>query len=167
MQLAGQIPWELFEVRFGVLYCPDNGHPSLPIRLMVDLLLPKHARGLSGKEVVEGRLNSPYAQYFCEKTHFQKDSSSLSRFLDTHPRIAPADCTGREMTSALAKKQEICELRQIEEATIKLTSRYVLLRSLNSPVAGLNDDSANGSDGYEIILTTLHRFFHFILEVTK
>ena len=41
VKLAGQMPWELFEKEFGELYCPDNGRPGLPNRLMVGLLLKR------------------------------------------------------------------------------------------------------------------------------
>ena len=37
VKLAGQIPWEWFEGRFGELYCPDYGFPGLPIRMMAAL----------------------------------------------------------------------------------------------------------------------------------
>ena len=84
MKLAEQIPWEMFEDHFEELYCPDNGRPSLPIRMMLRLLLLKHTRGISDEEVVEWWLNSPYVQIFCGETHFQQesqlDASSLSRF---------------------------------------------------------------------------------------
>lgn len=80
VQLAEQIPWELFEGRFGELHCLDNGHPGLLSRVMVVRLL-KHARGFSDDEVVEWWLD---AQYFYEESHFQQesqmDSSRLSRF---------------------------------------------------------------------------------------
>ena len=93
MKLAEQFPWEIFEDHFGELYCPDNGRPGLPIRMMVDLLLLKHTRGLSDEEVVEWWLDSPYAQYFCGETHFQQesqlDASSLSRF---RIRIGESGC---------------------------------------------------------------------------
>ena len=74
VKLAKQFPWEMFENHFGELYCPDNGHPGLPIRMMVGLLLLKHIRGLSDEEIVEWWLDSPYAQYFCGETHFQQES---------------------------------------------------------------------------------------------
>ena len=35
--LANKIDWEMFEREFSPLYCPDNGRPAKPIRLMVDL----------------------------------------------------------------------------------------------------------------------------------
>ena len=84
VKLAEQIPWEMFEKRFGKLYFPDCSHPGLPIRMMVGLLLLQHTRVLSDDEVMELWLESVYAQYFCGETHFQQesqlDSSSLSRF---------------------------------------------------------------------------------------
>ena len=73
MKLAERFPWEMFEDHFGEQYCPDNGRPGLPIRMMVGLLLPKHTRGLSDEEVVEWWLDSPNAQCFCGETHFQQE----------------------------------------------------------------------------------------------
>ena len=83
VQRAKQIPWVLFENRFGELYCPDNGRLGLSSQMMVGLGL-SHARGFSDDEVVEWRLDSPPAQYFYEERHFQlelqPESSSQSRF---------------------------------------------------------------------------------------
>jgi len=45
--LANQIQWDIFEQAFKGLYCPDNGRPAKPIRLMVGLLMLKHIRNLS------------------------------------------------------------------------------------------------------------------------
>ena len=42
VKLPEQMPWEMFEEKFGELYCPDNGRPGLPglpIRMMVGLLM--------------------------------------------------------------------------------------------------------------------------------
>ena len=93
VKLSEQIPWEMFEKHFGELYCPDNGRPGLPIRMMVGLLLLKHTRGFSDEEVVEWWLDSPTVQYFCGETHYQLesqlDTSSLSRFRD---RIGESGC---------------------------------------------------------------------------
>gem|GEM_PF-1794037 len=36
--LANHVDWQLFEDEFEPLYCPDNGPPAKPIRLMVGLL---------------------------------------------------------------------------------------------------------------------------------
>ena len=51
--LANKIDWEMFEREFSPLYCPDNGRPAKPIRLMVGLLILKHIRDLSDESVVE------------------------------------------------------------------------------------------------------------------
>lgn len=83
VQWTKQIPWELFENRFGELYCPDNGRLGLSSQMMVGLGL-KHARGFSDEKMVEWWLDSPHAQYFYEERHFhqesQMNSSSQSRF---------------------------------------------------------------------------------------
>ena len=37
-KLARIIDWNRLEAEFGSLYCPDNGRPGIPIRLMADVL---------------------------------------------------------------------------------------------------------------------------------
>ena len=92
VQLAEQIPWELFENRFEELYCPDNGRLGLSSQMMVGLGL-KHARGFSDEKVVEWWLDSPPAQYFYEERHFhqesQMNSNRLSRF---RSHIGKSEC---------------------------------------------------------------------------
>lgn len=44
--LANKIDWKMFEREFSPLYCPDNGRPEKPIRLMVGLLILKFAISL-------------------------------------------------------------------------------------------------------------------------
>ena len=91
VQLAGKIPWELFEDQFDALYCEDNGRPGLPLRMMAGLLLLKYTRGVSDEEMVEWWLDSPYVQYFCGEKYFQQyaplDASSLCRFSRPHRGI--------------------------------------------------------------------------------
>ena len=83
VQRAKQIPWEIFKDRFEESHCPDSGSLGLLSQMMIGLL-PKHARGYSDEKVVEWWLESPHAQYFDEKWHFQQesqmDSNRLSRF---------------------------------------------------------------------------------------
>jgi len=62
--LANQINWQQFEESFKDLYCPDNGRPAKPIRLMVSLLMLKHIRNLSDESVVEQWMENIYYQYF-------------------------------------------------------------------------------------------------------
>ena len=69
--LANKIDWEMFEREFSPLYCPDNGRPAKPIRLMVGLLILKHVRDLSDESVVEQWSENNYYQYFCREQEFQ------------------------------------------------------------------------------------------------
>ena len=49
-RMAGVIDWAALETQFGGLYCPDNGRPGVPIRLMAGLHLLKHTFALSDEE---------------------------------------------------------------------------------------------------------------------
>ncbi len=51
-RLALVLDWAALEAEFGKLYCPDNGRPGTPIRLMAGLHFLKHTFGLSDEEVV-------------------------------------------------------------------------------------------------------------------
>lgn len=62
--LANCINWQQFDEAFKDLYCPDNGRPAKPIRLMVSLLILKHIRNLSDESVVEQWAENSYYQYF-------------------------------------------------------------------------------------------------------
>ena len=92
-RLAGLIEWSVFDKEFGSLYCPDNGSPGKPMRLMVGLQYLKHCYGLSDEAVVSGWVENPYWQYFCGETYFQHeapiDPSSLTRF---RQRIGESGC---------------------------------------------------------------------------
>ena len=69
--LANKIDWEMFEREFSPLYCPDNGRPAKPVRLMVGLLILKHIRDLSDDSVVEQWSENNYYQFFCGEQEFQ------------------------------------------------------------------------------------------------
>lgn len=64
-QLSQKIDWTKFECSFSPLYCPDNGRPAKPIRLMCGLLILKHLRNLSDESVVKEFRENIYFQYFC------------------------------------------------------------------------------------------------------
>lgn len=68
--LANRINWQLFDDKFKNLYCPNNGRPAKPIRLMVSLLILKHVRNLSDESVVEQWAENSYYQYFGGFTSF-------------------------------------------------------------------------------------------------
>lgn len=68
--LANKVDWNIFEEAFLPLYCPDNGRPAKPIRLMVGLLMLKHILNVSNDSVVEQWSENNYYQYFCGETSF-------------------------------------------------------------------------------------------------
>jgi IS5 family transposase len=70
-KLAQIINWSALDAEFGALYCPDNGRPGVPIRLMAGLHFLKHTFGLSDEQVVAQWVLNPYWQYFCGEEFFQ------------------------------------------------------------------------------------------------
>lgn len=69
-KLSHKINWKRFEDAFSPLYCPDNGRPGKPIRLMCGLLILKHLRNISDESVVEQWSENAYFQYFCGMQEF-------------------------------------------------------------------------------------------------
>lgn len=69
-KLANQIDWAKLDNGFLPLYCPNNGRPSKPVRLMCGLLILKHLRNLSDESVVEQWSENAYYQYFCGMQEF-------------------------------------------------------------------------------------------------
>ena len=59
------------ERKFSPLYCPDNGRPAKPVRLIVGLLILKHVRNLSDESMVKQWCENNYYQYFCGEQEFQ------------------------------------------------------------------------------------------------
>jgi transposase, IS5 family len=82
--LAGQIPWHEFDEAFTPMYCPDNGRPGVPTRLMIGLHYLKHTYGLSDEETVMRWVENPYWQYFCGSKWFEHelpiDPSTMTRW---------------------------------------------------------------------------------------
>lgn len=68
--LAGRIDWDRFDQAYAPLFCPDNGAPALPTRLMVGLEYLKYACDLSDEELVARWIENPYWQYFCGEIYF-------------------------------------------------------------------------------------------------
>lgn len=71
--LADLIDGERFDAAYAPLFCPDNGAPTLPTRLMVGIEYLKYAYDLSDEAVVMRWLENPYWQYFCGETYFQTE----------------------------------------------------------------------------------------------
>ena len=84
MQLTHLINWTALEKDFAELFPSTIGHPPLPIRLVVGILMLQHINGLSDEEVVKKWVENPYYQYFCGYDHFQwnlpLDPTSLVRW---------------------------------------------------------------------------------------
>lgn len=84
VKLANRINWSAFEDAFEVCYCPDNGRPAIPTRLMVGLHYLKYTYGLSDEGVLAGWIENPYWQYFCGGKFFEYELplevSSMSRW---------------------------------------------------------------------------------------
>jgi|GEM_PF-1872909 len=83
VHLAQQINWVEVENEFNG-YFSDNGHPSVPIRKMVGLMLLKSLYNLSDESTVARWVESIYLQYFTGEYVFQIkppiDSADFSRF---------------------------------------------------------------------------------------
>lgn len=50
--LAELLDWNRFDLAYEPLFCPDNGAPALPTRLMVGLEYLKYTYNLSDEELV-------------------------------------------------------------------------------------------------------------------
>ena len=70
-RLAASIDWAEFDKEFTPLFCPDNGRPGIPTRMMVALHYLKYSEDLSDEEVVEKWVQNPYWQYFCGGEYFE------------------------------------------------------------------------------------------------
>lgn len=82
----------MFEKEFSHLYCPDNGRPAKPIRLMVGLLMLKHIRNLSDESLVEKWSENAYYQYFCGQRDFLcKEPCEASELVHFRHRIGERD----------------------------------------------------------------------------
>ena len=122
-RLAGLLDWPVFDKAFGTLYCPDNGCPGKPMRLMVGLQYLKHCYGLSDEAVVSGWVENPYWQYFCGETYFQHeapiDPSSLTRF---RQRIGESGCeTILQVTVAAGVKSKAVKASDFKRVTVDTT----------------------------------------------
>jgi IS5 family transposase len=87
--LAKKIDWDGLEKEFAPLY-GKVGHPSVPIRTIVGLLLLKQMYNLGDETVVERYLENPYWQHFCGEVYFQyKLPFDPSDFVHFRHRIGP------------------------------------------------------------------------------
>jgi IS5 family transposase len=73
VRLAERVDWDRFDQAYAPLFCPNNGAPALPTRLMVGLDYLKYTYNLSDEELVARWIENPYWQYFCGEIYFQTD----------------------------------------------------------------------------------------------
>lgn len=71
VRLAQVIDWEAIATEFRPMYCPNNGRPAVPTRLMAGLQLLKHTFNLSDEQVVARWVENPYWQFFCGEEFFR------------------------------------------------------------------------------------------------
>ncbi|MBP1625595.1 MAG: transposase family protein [Holophagaceae bacterium] len=71
VRLAQSINWDGITTEFRPMYCPDNGRPAVPTRLMAGLQLLKHTFNLSDEQTVARWVENPYWQFFCGEEFFQ------------------------------------------------------------------------------------------------
>lgn len=71
VRLAQVIDWEAIATEFRSMYCPNNGRPAVPTRLMAGLQLLKHTFNLSDEQVVARWVENPYWQFFCGEEFFR------------------------------------------------------------------------------------------------
>jgi transposase, IS5 family len=103
VRLAQTINLDAITADFRPMYCPDNGRPAVPTRLMAGLQLLKHTFRLSDDQVVHGWVENPYwphrdflrSQFFCGEEFFRHK-------LPIHP-------TPKQGTALLRLRQRIGE----------------------------------------------------------
>lgn len=71
LKLSELIPWDKMEEVYAK-YFSEVGRPAKDSRLITGLLLIKHRKGYSDRELIEQFLENPYLQYFCGHEHFVK-----------------------------------------------------------------------------------------------
>ena len=122
-RLAGVIDWAALEAEFGKLYCPDNGRPGIPIRLMSGLHLLKHTYALSDEEVVQRWVENPYYQYFCGEEYFQhKLPINPSQMTKWRKRIGDAGCEKLlQITIDAGKRTKTITQRSFEKVIVDTT----------------------------------------------
>lgn len=73
VRLAAAIHWDAIAAEFRPMYCPNNGRPAVPTRLMAGLQLLKHTFNLSDEQTVSRWVENPYWQFFCGEEFFRHD----------------------------------------------------------------------------------------------
>lgn len=82
MKLSGLIPWEKIKTIYAKYYAA-TGRPAKDSRLITGLLIVKHRKSYSDRDLIEQFHENPYVQYFCGYDQFVSKGeihySTLSR----------------------------------------------------------------------------------------
>ena len=121
--LVDLIDWDRFDQAYAPLFCPDNGAPALPTRLMVGLEYLKYAYNLSDEELVARWLENPYWQYFCGEVYFRTELplhyTSLGKW---RLRIGPEKLKlVLEETIRVAKKEKFVTDKDLSRVIVDTT----------------------------------------------
>jgi len=123
VRLTQSIDWEAIAAEFRPMYCPDNGRPAIPTRLMAGLQLLKHTFALSDEEVVRRWVENPYWQFFCGEEFFQHrlpiNPSLMTRW---RHRIGETGCEKLlQLTIEAGKKTKTVTERSFEKVIVDTT----------------------------------------------
>ena len=64
IQMAGRIPWNLFEEKYAGLFPSDTGNVAKPLRMALGSLIIQNRFQYPDRELVEQITENPYLQYF-------------------------------------------------------------------------------------------------------
>lgn len=122
-RLASILDWAALEAEFGKLYCPDNGRPGIPIRLMAGLHFLKHTFGLSDEEVVRKWKENPYWQFFTGEEYFQHELPiNPSQMTKWRKRIGEKGCEKLlQITIEAGKRTRTITERSLEKVIVDTT----------------------------------------------
>lgn len=71
IKLLELIPWDKMDAVYAK-YFSEVGRPGKDSRLITGLMIIKHRKGYSDRELIDQFLENPYLQYFCGYEHFVK-----------------------------------------------------------------------------------------------
>ena len=121
--LRDAIDWERFEKALEPVYCPNNGRPSIPVRMMVGLMMLRTMYGLSDQEVLDGWVENPYWQSFCGGVFFEHepptDQSIMSRWRSRVGETGVTEMLKESIASAVRSK--VAKRRDFERVNVDTT----------------------------------------------
>lgn len=74
VQLAGRVPWDIFEEKYAALFPSGTGNVAKPLRLALGSLIIQNRFQYSDRELVEQLTENPYLQYFIGLPGYQAEA---------------------------------------------------------------------------------------------